>query len=236
MSRVARSPWFLRVARPYVRRRLAGAFDGVWTAGLEEARARAATEPLIIAANHVAWWDPLLLVWLDEALGGEAVALMDSANLRRLPFMALVGAIALDRSGGASSIGGLRAAGAWLDRPGRVVFVFPQGRQRPSHLRPLGFARGVELLARTSGARVLPLSIAYGFRELHVPAAGLVLGPPCAPQIAPLEAAVVDGLERLDRFYDGVAAPELRASVPAPAKRSDDGIGARLLGWLAGVR
>lgn len=232
MSRVVRSPRFLSFARPYVRWRLARAFDGVWTSGLEEARARVAREPLIVAANHVAWWDPLLLVWLDQALGGESVALMDAANLRRLPFMALVGAIGLDRSGGGSSLGGLRTATAWLDRPGRVVFVFPQGRQRPSQVRPLGFARGVEWLARRSRARVLPLSIAYGFRESHRPAAGLVLGPPCAPDVAHLEAAVAGGLERLDRFYDGLPEAALQPGIPAPTARSDEGLGARLLGHL----
>jgi CDP-diacylglycerol--serine O-phosphatidyltransferase len=54
---------FLRLARPYARRRVARGLDGLWVSGLAEARAALAQRPLIFVANHVAWWDALLLLY-----------------------------------------------------------------------------------------------------------------------------------------------------------------------------
>ena len=52
-----RSPWFLRVTRPYVRRRLSRGLDGFYADGVQEARETARRQPVILAANHVGWWD-----------------------------------------------------------------------------------------------------------------------------------------------------------------------------------
>ncbi len=140
-----RHPAFLRVARRYTRRRISRRLDGLWVSGLDEARAALAGRPLIFAANHVAWWDALLLLPLDEALGGLGWAVMDARNLRRLPFLGWVGALPLDRSSPERSRGCLQACAALLDRPGRALWIFPQGRQRPAHLRPLDLqARGAD--------------------------------------------------------------------------------------------
>ena len=87
-----RHPAFLRLARPYARHRVARGLDGMWVAGLDQARAALADRPVIFASNHVAWWDTLLLVVLDAALGGRCWAVMDAANLRTLPFLGWVGA------------------------------------------------------------------------------------------------------------------------------------------------
>jgi hypothetical protein len=241
VSPVRRSPLALRLARAYARRAARTALDGVWVGGLRGTLGLLAEEPLIVAANHVSWWDPLMLVLLDEALGGNGAVLMDADNLRRLPYMRWLGAIPLERRPGASPLAGLRAGGAWLDRPGRVLFIFPQGRQRPAHLRPLGFQRGVSLLARMSGARVVPMALTYGWREAQHPSAALALGGVVEPSTDVLEAAVDPLLARLDRFLDGsspAARPiggdgALEALVAPSAARPDEGLGARLLAWAS---
>jgi 1-acyl-sn-glycerol-3-phosphate acyltransferase len=126
---------FLRLARPYARRRVARGLDGLWVSGLAEARAALAQRPLIFVANHVAWWDALLLLPLDDALGGTGWAVMDSRNLRSLPFLGWVGALPLDRSSPQRSRECLQSCADLLDRPGRGVWVFPQGRQRQPRQR-----------------------------------------------------------------------------------------------------
>ena len=52
--------------------------DGLWVSGLDVARDALAQRALLFVANHVAWWDALLLLPLDEALGGTGWAMMDS--------------------------------------------------------------------------------------------------------------------------------------------------------------
>ena len=201
---VRRKPWFLGLARRYVRRRLRSAFDGIHLEGLAAARATLEREPLIVASTHVAWWDALVAIEIDRLLGGETYALMDAENLRRMPFFGWVGAIPLDRRSPKQGLRDLSAAATLLDRPGRVLWIFPQGRQRPAHLRPLELSPGVAWLAERSGARILPLALNYLFREAPVPALCASFGEPIEGDevLATLEARLSAGLARIDAFVD----------------------------------
>ncbi len=232
MTSPERSAWFLGLARPYVRRRLGRGLDGFYAEGVEAAREVARRQPVILAANHVGWWDSFLVVALDEALGTQGYALMDAESVRRLPFFARLGALPLDRGGAASSRAGLRAAAAKLSGPGRALWIFPQGHHRPAHLRPLGFLGGVSLLARMAPeAAVIPIAIQYAWGEQPMPAAWAHLGAPLRGDDAgELERAVEDGLARIDAALAGEA-PPFPALVKPRAK--GQGIGARLLGGRA---
>ena len=231
-----RSSVALRLARTYCRWRCGRDLDGVWVEGLD--RVRALDGPLVLAPNHVAWWDVLVLVLLDEALGADLRCLMDARNLARLPFLGKLGAIPLHR--GAEAEQDLADAARWL-REGtgaahrRVLVIFPQGRQRPAHLRPLAYRRGVERIAAESGAPVIPVGWNYGFREDHRPAAAVCFGAPCAPRVEALEAATEALLTRIDGLLTGAPGP-FTALVPPPGGRTDDGVGARVLAWLTGRR
>lgn len=201
-----RHPVFLRFARPYTRRRVARKLDGLWVSGLDESRTALAGAPLIFASNHVAWWDALLLVAIDEALGGLGWAVMDSANLRRVPFLGWVGALPLDRSSPERSRQCLEDSAALLDRPGRALWIFPQGRQRPAHLRPLDLkARGLQILHARSPVDIVPVSFDYVFLERDRPAAIVRFGAPLpggtlgGERLLPaVESALLCGLSVID--------------------------------------
>jgi 1-acyl-sn-glycerol-3-phosphate acyltransferase len=211
----------------------------VWVSGLARTRARLAEGPVVIASTHVAWWDGLVMTLVDEALGAEGHVVLESATLDRLPFLRKIGAIGLDR-GGLAARPGLRSAAATLDRPGRTAWIFPQGRQRPPWLRPLGVLPGVGMLARMARAPIVPAALTYAFREDARPAALLHLGEPV--EAPALEAALIDGLAQVDTFLEsagpgGVAggrAPppqEFEPLLPVKSHRVDHGLGARLLAW-----
>ena len=228
-----RSAAFLALARRYVRRRLSRGLDGFFADGVEGARAAVRRGPVILAANHVGWWDSFLVIALDEALGTEGYALMDAESVRRLPFFARLGALPLERGGRAKARAGLEAAAARLDRPGRALWIFPQGDHRPAHLRPLGFAPGVRLLARLAPhASVVPIAFQYAFGERPAPAAYAHLGeaiPAGRLDLHALESAVEAGLARIDGALSG-ALPPLPPLVAARVRGPDEGLGARLLG------
>lgn len=228
-----RSPRLLALARRYARRRIARGLDGLYVAGLEAAREEARRAPVVLAANHVGWWDSFLVVALDQALGTEGYALMDAASIRRLPFFARLGALPIDRGESATWRAGMREGAARLDRPGRALWIFPQGEHRPAHLRPLGFAGGIGVLARLAPhARIVPVAIQYAWRERPVPAAYADLGPALdARGLAPgaVEAAVEAGLARIDRALAG-AAPPPSALVEGRGGSPERGLGARLIG------
>ncbi len=221
----ARKPWFLGVARWYAKRRVAGAFDGLFVDGLAEARALVRTRPLVFAMNHVSWWDSFVVLLLDEALGTESHCLMDAQNLARLPFFGWIGAVPLRRDKPREALADLKAAAQLVDRPGRILWIFPQGHQRPGHLRPLGLERGVSLLAADAKADVVPVSLSYSFREAPQPSICVSIGRPCTlrrsgPPEA-LERSLVAGLDRNDDFitagrgeYEAIIPPKVAARVP----------------------
>ncbi len=171
-----KSALFLRFARPYVRRRLRRAFSAVRVSGLESIEELLRQGPVILAPNHVAWWDAFLCVALDERLGGGGYCLMDAENLERLPFFAWTGAVPLDRKHPRRTLRDLDAACALLTGPGRFLIAFPQGQQRPAHL-PLEFHRGIELLAERTGAPVVPIGLRYDFTEGPRPEIHISCGP-----------------------------------------------------------
>jgi 1-acyl-sn-glycerol-3-phosphate acyltransferase len=230
-----RSPRFMSAARWWSRREIRRTLDGLRVAGLAEARRVAAERPVIFAATHVAFWDVFLLVTLDEALGTESYAVMDEENLCRIPFFVRIGAIPMRRT---QPRAGLRAAASMLDRPGRVVWIFPQGGHRPPHLRPLAFQPGVRLLARLAPeAAVVPVALQYAYGQSQGPVAYASFGDPIpAPVVAShggvevLERATEAQLARIDRLLAG-ADECFEALVPSRSWDAEMGVGTRLLNW-----
>lgn len=222
---VRRKPWVLSLARWYGQRRMARAFDGLFVEGLEEAKERASRGPLILAMNHVAWWDSFVVVQIDRAMGSESYCLMDADNLEKLPFFGWIGAVPLRRSEPRAALADIKASARLLDRPGRVLWIFPQGTQRPAHLRPLGLQRGVSILAGLSGAPVLPVALTYAFREAPEPTIAVSIGAPCVVRrtgaLVELEESLVAGLDRNDVFvttgrgsYKAIVPPRREQKVP----------------------
>jgi 1-acyl-sn-glycerol-3-phosphate acyltransferase len=239
---------FLRITRPYARRRVARGLDGLWVHGLAGARAALADRPIIFAANHVAWWDPLVLLVLDEALGGVGWAMVDARSIRTLPFLGWLGGLPLDRSNPDRARACLQACAAVLDRPGRALWIFPQGRQRPAHLRPLDLKGGLGVLHDHNPVDLIAVSLDYVFLERDRPAAlvrfstpipgGDVGGPGLLPAV---EGALLDGLAVIDtaamaatdgrraRTHPRDPLPGFNALVAPRGRATQDGLGSRIL-------
>lgn len=217
----------------YARWAIGRGLDGLWVRGLPFAREALARGPVILAATHVSFWDGMLLMPLDHALGRPGRAWMDAQNLAAVGYLRPLGVVPIDRSSPARMRAGLREAAAWLSAPGRALWVFPQGRQRPHHLRPLGLLRGHELLARASGAITVPIGLGYGFREADVPAAVVSFGAPVPAE--GLEEAITNELAAVDRFLDD-GAGGFEALVASRKVRTDKAPHARALAALFGAR
>lgn len=119
--------------------------------------------PLVLVANHTSWWDGFLLRDVQLALRPRSpmYTVMTRRELRRFPFLRLLGGTGLDTESRTGALSMMRSLGTALrHRPDAVVVYFPQGRIRPSWARPLEFRRGVELLLRSVGpCTVLPVGL-----------------------------------------------------------------------------
>ena len=142
---------------------------------------------------------------------------MDAANLRTLPFLGWVGALPLDRSSPESSRACLENSAALLDRPGRGVWIFPQGRQRPAHLRPLDLKGGVGIMHARSPVDLIVASLDYVFLERDRPAALVRFAPPM-PGVAVGGQALLPAIEA--SILDGLAAIDVAATAATDGRRA----------------
>ncbi len=213
-ARAAFRTWGRWVAR----RRLARGLAGVSVHGLDAVRSLLAQGPVILAANHVCFYDSLLVVDLSHQLDARSHVLVDASRLDDHLFFVPFGAIGVDRR---APRRGLKAAADALRGPSDALWIFPQGRYRPPHLRPLQLERGVEVVARSSGAPVVPVALQYSWVQEDRPTAFVRFGPPTAGRVDELEEALVALLDTID------AEVVERSSVPAAPTA-----GSRVLSWL----
>lgn len=197
------SPGALRIFElffhPWMRRRI----QGVHIAGLPvygvEGRA------LLLVANHVSWWDGFVLRELHRVLRPRSplYTIMAEEQLRRVPFFRLLGVMGIDRNQPSSILCALRTLQGSLARhPNTLTAFFPQGRIWPSHRRPLGFERGVEVLLRRLPLLPVPIGIHAEPLSRVSPTYFVSVGKPLAgqPSVCELERAVEAEVDRIHTF------------------------------------
>jgi chlorobactene lauroyltransferase len=154
-----------------------------WTARRHFAAVRvrgtlaAGPSPLVVAAQHVGWWDPMILFLLSRSrFGGRHYVMMEEENLRRYPFFRWLGAFGVNRAKQADVLAATRYALARLREPEARVWIFPQGELRPADARPIRCLRGADWLAAESGALLVPVAIRYEFLGEQRPEAFVSFG------------------------------------------------------------
>jgi 1-acyl-sn-glycerol-3-phosphate acyltransferase len=216
--------WFERWFAGQVRGRLATQFESVRVGGLEAFADAARTGPLLVVCNHTAYWDSLLAIALvTGTLRLDGYALMEAANLRRYPFLGRVGGFGVERDVPGDGERVLAYGAERLRGPGRVVWVFPQGREMPFHRRPLVFKRGAAAMleqAASPAARCVPVSVAYVFGAEERPTVWMTFGAPQTRTVSadPDEAAArqASSVEAgLARIAEAVAARVDTGQAPA---------------------
>ena len=122
--------------------------------------------PLVVYANHPAWWDVALFAVLTTKVfqGFSAYGPIDAAMLKQYGFFRKIGlfGVALDTPRGAAMF--LRASADILAEPDRLLWVTAQGRFADPRERPLGLRPGIAHLAEFEGETCfLPMAVEYPF-------------------------------------------------------------------------
>ncbi|MFH1807293.1 MAG: lysophospholipid acyltransferase family protein [Pseudomonadota bacterium] len=192
----------------HVERRVLRSFAALEMRGLARVREAAATGPILFVSNHTAWWDPMLCILLSTRLVPlDGYAMMDARNLRTLPFLGRLGGFGVELDDAGDRSAGVDYSTGLLNGPGRAVWIFCQGRERPVTERPLEFKPGAAVVAnRAPQATVLPVALRYCFRHLEKPYFLVSIGEPVASsdevETTRLgqERAVEIELERIEQF------------------------------------
>ncbi|MCA9544328.1 MAG: lysophospholipid acyltransferase family protein [Myxococcales bacterium] len=236
-----KSAAFIRWFSRHVEKRVHRDLQRVQIRGLDAWQAAVAAHPVLLVSNHVSWWDVMLGTYFVHRVipGCDAFGMMDAANLRGRPFFAKIGVFGVERGARGQGLGveSLRYAQGLLDRPGRHVWVFPQGDERPSTLRPLGFRKGAAVIAQAvPEAVVVPLAFRYELMKTDKPYAFLSVGDPVprgadvAATRDAMEAAVLTELDRIDRHLCVARDPEFVTHCQAPPDRMGV-LAERMLAW-----
>ena len=173
--------------------------------------------PVLLASNHLSYFDPLAVANLTD-LAGRRVRFLAKAELFRNPALGAalrsMGQIPVERGTGDSAA--LDAAAAAL-AAGRCVHVFPEGTISDD-LDPMAGKTGLARLARAAGVDVVPVAVwgthrvipprgrkAKRFRTPVVMVVGETV--PVGPGANPREttdrimAGICDALSRARRLY-----------------------------------
>ncbi|MCA9585621.1 MAG: lysophospholipid acyltransferase family protein [Myxococcales bacterium] len=231
--------WLARDAESRIKK----TFGTVRARGLDALRGEVARGPVLVVSNHTAWWDPVVLQYLCvRVLRADAYALMDAKNLARLPFFRKVGAFGVDLESPEDGVRAMRYAAKLLDAPGRIVWIFPQGKEVPITVRPLGFRAGSAEIARIAKkARVVPVAIRYEHGAEPQPDMWLSFGEPLAPETdrqrgrVAQEQAVADELDRIERALAGDGSDAFEHLCRRPPDRFF-ALAQALLSWLTRPR
>ncbi len=215
--------WFTRQTEKRVRKM----FSRVYVRGEERLLSTLRAQPVLVVSNHTAWWDPMFAVYLGHGrLGADAFAMMDAKNLRKLPFLGRVGGFGFDLDDPKDRKAVLKYAAGLLDRPGRLVWIFPEGAERPRCVGVDEFRPGAAMVAgQAKGCVVIPIGIRYEFGRREHPEAFLSIGDPIgpAPDIDASRAAQAEAvrneLKRIDRFVPDGNDPEFVCTMKKPPSR-----------------
>lgn len=210
-----KTPLFSRFFANHARARIRSMFHEVRVSGLSRVIHAASEAPVLIVANHTAWWDPMMAIALsNHVFRADAYAMMDAANLARFPFFSRVGAFGVDLNEPSDGARAIRYAAKLLDAPGKVVWIFAQGEERPV-TAPLLFRAGAAQVARVAKkARVIPFALRYEFGKAEKPTAYASIGNALVPTVDVEEArrtqeeAVASELRRIDRHLTGIETSE----------------------------
>lgn len=164
------SPRFARWFEGWCRRNMLGKkFHAVRVERESAALLRSAAVhpgPLILASNHVGWWDPLVMLTVHRLFFPERSmrAPMDADQLERFGIFRRLGVFGIEPDNPASLARmGDEMTAYFRDEARPTLWITPQGRfadvRAPIVIRP-GVSR---LAASTPAARVLAVSVEYCF-------------------------------------------------------------------------
>lgn len=116
--------------------------------------------------NHSAWWDPIIIFYLNRMLvKSDAYAMMHETGIRKHPIFRRIGSFSINRENPKAIIESLRYAGNRLSE-NQAVWMFPQGDEMPFDQRPLSFQGGAAYLTdQVPDSNVVPISIMYSFES-----------------------------------------------------------------------
>lgn len=140
-------------------------FRALRVLGLSEFQKRKSDLPLIIYANHSAWWDGLVAFEISRRAALDAFVMMEEKQLKKLFLFRRLGAFSVVRENPRQAVESIRYAAEILtENSKRALWIFPQGKILPNDARPMVFYNGLSrIIEKVRRAQILPVAVRYEF-------------------------------------------------------------------------
>lgn len=170
MLEANKSRWAENIFAVYNRNLLRRRFDSLRVSGLQKL-INGENLPTIIYANHSAWWDGLVAFQISRQMRLDSFIMMEEKQLAQLFFFRRLGAFSVVRENPRQAMKSLEYAVKILtEKPGRTLWIFPQGEILPNDLRPLKFYQGLARMLKTvNDCRIINLALRYEFLKAFKP-------------------------------------------------------------------
>ena len=229
-----RVQWFYHWIRKMMSKKLTQHMEQVYIHNIDAISDLAKRSGVIIAPNHVSYWDSCLYFVLSHQLSTRAFVFVARDTLLRLPFLRWCGAIPINIHSKRRAIQQLISAKSLYTGPSQF-WIFPQGEHRPPHLTPLHFKRGVSVLAQHLELPIVPVSINYLYKDSEHPIAYISFRSPLphSSTIEEIESEIVLGLQDIHACHMGDDSRDF-SPLYTPTRKSKDGLPTKILAWFAG--
>lgn len=138
--------------------------------------------------------------------------MMDRSQWERYPFFRHLGAFPVDLDEPRRATKSLRYAADWIATPGHSLYLYPEGKFYPAHLRERTFQPGLKWLARQhETVDLVPVGIASQHYRASRPDLFLNVGPLVEPG-SDLVFSLKRSLDELDRRSNTERTEELQSS------------------------
>ncbi|GCF11145.1 lysophospholipid acyltransferase family protein [Dictyobacter arantiisoli] len=155
-------------------------FDRIFLRMQTPVTAAERTRPIIICANHSSWWDGYVAALVERYLHLDGYLMMEEPQLKRYFFFRWIGCFSVNRQNARSAIQTIQYAARLLkEKPGRMVWLFPEGEISRNDHRPLIFFSGAAHIARLAApALIYPAAIRIEYLAEQHPDLYISLGEP----------------------------------------------------------
>ena len=222
---------FYHCIRRMMTKKLQRNMEQLYISNIEDIRSLASTQTIILAPNHVAYWDSCIYFILSHELSARSFVYVAQSTLRRLSFLRWCGAIPINTASTEQAVAQLRSA-VTLNTDPTQFWIFPQGEHRPT-TSPVRCKKGVQILASSVEACIVPVSIQYIYRDGEQPIAYVRFQPPL-----PSDATLSDVDQSLQEGLQWITDAHVHKSVEAYTpyfkdNRLNDDIPTKILSWIA---
>ena len=233
-----RNPIINKLFINLLKKKLTHHFQQVYVFGLNQAIDSCSARGAVFAPNHVAYWDSALFALLSSQISNRAFIFMSAENLKKYSFLRWCGVLPMDLKRPRYAVQQIQNLHHLLDVDEPTQFwIFPQGKQQPSHIRPLCFKKGVGIMSNSLNIPIIPLSIQYTYQDdFEKPFAYVHFNHSLSPNagIIDIENAVHQGLYQIDEHILGIKKLDYIESFTNRSTKPID-IPSKILSFIADV-